>query len=118
MTSAALTFAYEATKSLTACNSETCEWILKLWNTLKLEMLTLNNRIYSNGIQLFLVEIVYFIEAVLPKIEQKWPFFGFFRLFSTKPPPNLPKFLQDVIECNYCKLYYPKSRYQALKRAP
>ena len=80
---------------------------------LKLNMLTLNNRIYSNGIQLFLVEIVYFIEAVLPKIEQKRPFFG----FSTKPP-NFPEFLQDVIECNYYKLYCSKSTYQALKRAP
>ena len=45
---------------------------------LKLDMLTLN---YLNGvdlIQLFLVETVCDIEAVLAKIEQKWQFFGIF----------------------------------------
>ena len=43
---------------------------------LKLDMLTLN---YLNGvdlIQLFLVETVCDIEAVLAKNEQKWPFLG------------------------------------------
>ena len=45
---------------------------------LKLDMLTSN---YLNGIdliQLFLVETVCDIEAVLAKNEQKWPFLGIF----------------------------------------
>ena len=45
---------------------------------LKLDMLTSN---YLNGfdlIQLFLVETLHDIEAVLAKNEQKWPFFGIF----------------------------------------
>ena len=45
---------------------------------LKLDMLTSN---YLNGfdlVQLFLVEKLHDIEAVLAKNEQKWPFFGIF----------------------------------------
>ena len=45
---------------------------------LKLDMLTSNNLNSIDLIQLFLVETVHDIEAVLAKNEQKWPFLGIF----------------------------------------
>ena len=45
---------------------------------LKLDMLTPNNLNSIDLIQLFLVETVHDIEAVLAKNEQKWAFWGIF----------------------------------------